>query len=110
VGEEHRNVPNFGFHIRHGNHSSDHNIDLPDTRAAHKEATMVCGDMARDVAAQLGEMPEWRMDLSDESANLFLGLGLSRSRRTKAASAGGLLWQPGLWLCPRWIWRAGWDP
>jgi len=83
---------------------------LPDTRAAHKEATMICGDMARDVAAQLGEMPEWRMDVSDESANLFLGLGLSRRRRTKAASAGGLLRQPGLRLCPRWIWRAGWGP
>ena len=44
-------MPNFGFHIRHGDHSSDHNVDLPDVRAAHKEATMIFGDMARDVAA-----------------------------------------------------------
>jgi hypothetical protein len=43
-------MPNFGFHIRHGNHSSDHNVDLPDVRATHKEATMIFGDMARDVA------------------------------------------------------------
>ena len=51
-------MPNFGFHIRHGNHSSDHNVDLPDVRAAHKEATMIFGNMARDVAAQLNETPE----------------------------------------------------
>jgi hypothetical protein len=27
-------MPNFGFHIRHGNHSSDHDVDLPDVRLA----------------------------------------------------------------------------
>jgi hypothetical protein len=56
-------MPNFCFHIRHGDHSSDHNVDLPDVRA-HEEATMIFGDMARDVAAQLNETPEWRMDVS----------------------------------------------
>ncbi len=50
-------MPNFGFHIRHGNYSSDHNVDLPDERAAHMEAAMIFGDMARDVAAQLNETP-----------------------------------------------------
>lgn len=52
-------MPSFGFHIRPGNHSSHHNVDLPDARAAHKEATMIFGDMARGVAAQLNETPEW---------------------------------------------------
>jgi hypothetical protein len=56
-------MPNFGFHIRHGNHSSHHNVDLPDVHAAPKEATMIFGDMARDVAAHLSETPEWRMDI-----------------------------------------------
>ena len=61
-------MPNFGFHIRHGNHSSDHDVDLPDVHAAHKEATMIFGDMARDVAAQLYETPEWRIpDASGKS-------------------------------------------
>ena len=36
-------------------------------RPAHKQAAMIFGDMARDVAAQLNETPEWRMDVSDES-------------------------------------------
>jgi hypothetical protein len=71
-----RSMPNFGFHIRHGNHSSDHNVDLPDVRAAHKEATMIFGDMARDVAAQLNETPEWRMDVSDESGKSLFRLRL----------------------------------
>jgi hypothetical protein len=35
-----------------------HDVDLPDVHAAHKEATMTFGDMARDVAAHLSETPE----------------------------------------------------
>ena len=69
-------MPSFGFHIRHGDHSSEHNIDLPDARAAHKEATMIFGDFARDLAAQLNETPEWRMDVSDESAKSLFRLRL----------------------------------
>jgi hypothetical protein len=69
-------MPNFSFHIRHGIHSSDHNVDLPDPRAAHEEATMIFGDMARDVAAQLNETPEWRMDVSDESGKSLFRLRL----------------------------------
>jgi hypothetical protein len=69
-------MPNFGFHIRHGNYSSDHNVDLPDERAAHKEAALILGDMARGVVAQLNETPEWRMDVSDESGKSFFRLRL----------------------------------
>jgi hypothetical protein len=58
------------------NHSSDHNVDLPDVRAAHKEATMIFGDMARDVAAQLNETPEWRMDVADEFGKSLFRLRL----------------------------------
>jgi hypothetical protein len=43
-------MPNFSFHIRHGIHSRDHNVHLPDARAAQQEATIILGDMARDVA------------------------------------------------------------
>ena len=68
-------MPSFGFHIRHGDYSSNHNI-VPDARAAHKEATMIFGDMARDVAAQLNETPEWRMDVSDESGKSLFRLRL----------------------------------
>jgi glucuronate isomerase len=69
-------MPNFSFHIRHGNHSSDHKVDLPDARAAHEEATMIFGDLARDVAAQLNETPEWRMDVSDEFGKSLFRLRL----------------------------------
>ena len=75
-GHKGRSMPNFSFHIRHGNHSSDHEVDLPDVRAAHEEATMIFGDMARDVAAQLSETPEWRMDVSDESGKFLFRLRL----------------------------------
>jgi hypothetical protein len=30
---EDRSMPNFGFHIRHENHSSNHNVDLSPTGA-----------------------------------------------------------------------------
>jgi hypothetical protein len=51
-------------------------VDLPDVRAAHKKATMIFGDMARDVAAQLNETPEWRMDVSDEFGKSLFRLRL----------------------------------
>ena len=86
-------MPNFGFHIRHGNHSSDHNVDLPDVRAAHEEATMIFCDFARDVAAQLNETPEWRMDVSDESAkSLFRCLrNLSNKQYWSVSALSGLI-------------------
>jgi hypothetical protein len=73
-------MPSFGFHIRHGDHSSEHNIDLPDARAAHKEATMIFGDFARDVAAQLNETPEWRMDVSDREVSFSAPAAYGTSR------------------------------
>ena len=81
-------MPNFSFHIRHGIHSSDHNVDLRDVRAAHEEATMIFGDMARDVAAQLHETPEWRMDVSDQSGKSLFRL---RSRMKRYLASFGHL-------------------
>jgi hypothetical protein len=81
-------MPNFGFHIRHGNHFSDQNVDLPDVRAAHEEATMIFGDMARDVAAQLNEMTEWRMDVSDQSGKSLFRLRLLTEPLEYLASVG----------------------
>jgi hypothetical protein len=37
---------------------------------------MIFGDFARDVAAQLNETPEWRMDVSDESGKSLFRLRL----------------------------------
>jgi hypothetical protein len=87
-GYKDRSMPNFGFHIRHGNHFSDHNVDLPDVRAAHEEATMIFGDMARDVAAQLNEMTEWRMDVSDQSGKSLFRLRLLTEPLEYLASVG----------------------
>jgi hypothetical protein len=78
-------MPNFGFHIRHGDHSSDHNVDLPDARAAHNEATMIFGDLARDVAAQLNETPEWRRDVSDEFGKSLSGSGCLQNLSNRLA-------------------------
>jgi len=89
-------MPNFGFHIRHGNHSSNHNVDLPDVRAAHEEATMIFGDMARDVAAQLYETPEWRMDVWMHPGNLFSSSGCLRNLSNEAVP--GVCWAPGPFL------------
>jgi hypothetical protein len=44
--------------------------------AAHEEATMTFGDMARDVAARLNETPEWRVDVSEASGKSLFRLRL----------------------------------
>ncbi|MGA2289833.1 DUF6894 family protein [Bradyrhizobium sp.] len=66
----------FRFHICHGDHTSDHDLDLLDVKAAHEEATMILCDMARDVTARFHEMPEWRMDVSDSSGKSLFALRL----------------------------------
>jgi hypothetical protein len=70
------NMALFRFHICHGDHTSDHDLDLLDVNAAHEEATMILCDMARDVTARFREMPEWRMDVSDFSGKSLFALRL----------------------------------
>lgn len=40
-------------------------IDLPDKRAAWKEACCLCRDLSRDIFTDA--KPEWRLEVTDES-------------------------------------------
>jgi hypothetical protein len=62
-------MPFYFFRIQNGLYSGpcDHGTELADRKAAWKELTCVCGDMAGDIAPKLEENSEWQMELLDES-------------------------------------------
>ena len=60
----------YTFRIRQGSHSSDVPVDLPDDGAAWHEAAMACSDMIRDTVARLGDSPEWRLEVTDQSGTI----------------------------------------
>jgi hypothetical protein len=63
-------MAHYTFRIRQGSHLSDVPVDLPDDVAAWNEATMTCADMIRDTITRLGDSPEWRLEVTDESGNI----------------------------------------
>ena len=71
-------MPTYFFHIRHGKYASalSDGIELPDLEAARQEAAFMCSDMARDIVSALGDSPEWRMEVSDDTGRKLYRLTL----------------------------------
>ena len=66
-------MPQYFFHIRQDDYSSDHSegLEFPDKEAARTEAAAVCADMIRGIVAQTADRPEWRLNVSDEAGKLL---------------------------------------
>jgi hypothetical protein len=60
-------MSHYTFRIRQGTYSSDLAVDLLDDTAAWHEAASVCSDLVGDTVAGLGENPEWRLEVADNS-------------------------------------------
>jgi hypothetical protein len=62
-------MPFFFFRIRNGRYSgaSDYGIECADRKAAWRELTTVCADMASGISRKLAENSEWHLELLDES-------------------------------------------
>ena len=71
-------MPTYFFHIRQGKYASalSDGIELPDLEAARQEAAMMCSDMARDIVRELGQSPEWKMEVSDRDGRKLYRLTL----------------------------------
>jgi hypothetical protein len=63
-------MTHYTFRIRQGPHSSDVPVELPDDGAGWHEAAMACSDMIRDTVARLGDSPEWRLEVTDQSGTI----------------------------------------
>ncbi|MGY4314955.1 DUF6894 family protein [Bradyrhizobium sp. JR3.5] len=55
-------------------------MDLPDSDAAWKEATITAGKFLQDLDGTLKPGQEWRMEVTDEAGNLIWVLRLSPER------------------------------
>lgn len=63
-------MAHYTFRFRHGSHSSDVPVVMPDDDAAWSEAAAACSDMIRDTIAKLGVSPEWRLEVVDASGTI----------------------------------------
>jgi hypothetical protein len=70
-------MPRYSFIISQGERSQPSvGTDCPDDVAARREATGMFADMARDVARDLENNPEWQMEVADESGKPIFRLSL----------------------------------
>ena len=62
-------MPLYFFRIRNGQYSgaSDYGTECADRKAAWRELTTVCADMASGISRKLAENSEWQLELLDES-------------------------------------------
>jgi hypothetical protein len=61
-------MPQYSFRINQGARSKPSvAADCPDDGAARREAGGMFADMARDVASDLENNPEWQMEVANES-------------------------------------------
>jgi uncharacterized protein DUF6894 len=62
-------MPLYFFRIQNGPYSGacDHGTELPDSNAAWKELTSVCGDMVGSISRKLQQNSEWQLELLDEA-------------------------------------------
>jgi len=74
-------MPRYFFHIQHRQRDPDETgMDLPDSDAAWKEATITAGKFLQDLDGTLKPGQEWRMEVTDEAGNLIWVLRLSPER------------------------------
>jgi hypothetical protein len=66
-------MPRFYFEVSRGETMKDRNdgIDFPDARAAWIEATTACGEIIRDLDAQLKPGDAWKMVVRDAEGDLY---------------------------------------
>jgi hypothetical protein len=70
-------MPNYTFRIRQGERSKRSVAsDCPNDGAARREAEGMFADMARDVAGNLENHPEWQMEVADASGKPIFRLSL----------------------------------
>jgi hypothetical protein len=63
-------MPLYFFDIHHGKTDIDlHGEDLPDANAAWKEATVIAGDILKNIDGSLTPEHDWRMEVTDEFRN-----------------------------------------
>jgi hypothetical protein len=63
-------MPRYFFNVRHERQSIDtEGEELPDNEAAWREATVVAGELFRNMEGKLQPGQEWRLEVTDERRN-----------------------------------------
>ena len=63
-------MPVYHFNVFHDAASHDHDgVELPDKDAAWKQATLVAGEMIKDIDGRLKPGHDWHMEVTDEFEN-----------------------------------------
>src|SRR5882757_2440089 len=70
-------MPNYTIHIHQGSQTNSHPIDLPDVDAARREAIATFADLARDIASDLPNHPDWGIEVIEPAGGTVFRLGIS---------------------------------
>ncbi|HTA99818.1 MAG TPA: hypothetical protein VK804_05010 [Bradyrhizobium sp.] len=71
-------MPRYFFHVYHNRPEIDYEgEDLPDTHAAWREATVMAGQMLQGLDGKLQPGQEWRMEVTDEFAQILYVLHIN---------------------------------
>jgi hypothetical protein len=73
----------YFFNVHYGNSKPDDvGEELPDDSAAWKEATLVAGELFRDVDGKLQPGQEWSLEVTDEQRRPLYSISVN-SRKVK---------------------------
>ena len=70
-------MPTYTIHIQQGSQTNSHPVDLPDVDAARREAIAMFADLARDIASNLPNHPDWRIEVTEPAGGTVFRLGIS---------------------------------
>ena len=60
-------MPRYFFNVHHQRQGRDaEGVDLPDTDAAWHEATLVAGELFKDIAGSFQPGQDWQLEVTDE--------------------------------------------
>ena len=74
-------MPTYTIHIQQGSQTNSHPVDLPDVDAARREAIATFADLARDIASNLPNHPDWRIEVVEQREEQFFVWAFQRRTR-----------------------------
>jgi hypothetical protein len=74
-------MPRYFFHVHHNEPQIDYEgEELRDKHAAWKEATVMAGEILKDLDGKLQPGREWRLEVTDEFANPLYALHINAEK------------------------------
>jgi hypothetical protein len=78
-------MPNYTIHIHHGSDTNSQPVSLPDVDAARRAAIAMFADFSCDIASNLPNQPDWRIEVIEPAGATVFRLHILAEDTTLAA-------------------------